>query len=112
MGLGSTYGFLRPSRRSEEEGRAFLERVRSEPELLREVRTSMALQLVIVGLLLAALVGLLVQSFLLIRGTPQALNPMLRWGLPAVILMLTWMVARRFFRVLRDYQRLRPDQPE
>jgi hypothetical protein len=83
--------------------------MRTEPELRREVRASLALQLVIVGVLLAALGGLLVQLFVLLRDLPVAASPALRWGLPAVVVLLGWIVARRFFRVWRDYRQMRPD---
>jgi O-antigen/teichoic acid export membrane protein len=105
--FGATYGFLRPARRSEEETQRFLARLRAEPELQREVRASLVLQLVVVGILLAAMIGFVVQAALLLRRFPNTANSPLRWLLPAVAVLLAWAVARRFLRVLHDYRSLR-----
>ena len=107
LGLGASFGFLRPARRQEEETRRFLERLRDEPELRREYRTSLALQLVVVGVLLAAMLFLVVQICLLLRSIPPGQFGGLRWGLPALAGLLAAAIARRFLRLLANYRDMR-----
>src|SRR5262245_47561019 len=107
LGLGTPYGFLRPPRRQEEEMRRFLERVRNEPELRREYRTSLIVQIIVVGVLLAAMLFFVVQSCLFLRSLAPGQFGSLRWGLPALAGLLAAAVARRFLRLLADYRGLR-----
>ena len=107
VGIGSNYGFLRPTRRHEEEQRRFLERLRIEPELRREYRTSLLIQLTMVGILVAALFGLAVQSFAFLRGVHSATTARALWGIPVVATLLGLVALRRFLALLADYRRMR-----
>lgn len=100
-------GFLRPTRRHEEENRRFLERVRDEPRLRREYSASLLLQLVVVGALLLACAGLIVQSALLMRQLQIPNLSILGWIVPLLVALLALAVLRRFLRILSDYRSLR-----
>jgi hypothetical protein len=107
VGLGASYGFLRPPRRHEEEQRRFLDRLRTEPELQREYRNSLVIQLVMVGILVVALLGLIVQSLFFLRGMHAAAAVRALWVIPAVASLL-WLIAlRRFLALLADYRQMR-----
>lgn len=100
-------GFLRPSRRHEEEQRRFLEHVRDEPRLRREYSASLMVQLVVVGALLLACAALVVQSALLMRQLRVESLAFLAWMVPLVVSFLALAVLRRFLRILSDYRSLR-----
>jgi hypothetical protein len=105
-GFGATYGFLRPTRRHVEEEQRFLERLNAEPRLRREYRTSIAVQAIVVGLLLASIAALLVQSFRLLHTLrASALGPVV-WGIPALAGLLFLAVLRRFLRLVSDFRRM------
>jgi hypothetical protein len=87
----------------------FRSRLRGEPELRREYRITLALQLAVVGALFGALIVLVVQSFLLLRSTPAARAAGLHWGVPAVAGFLSLAVLRRMRRLVADYRDLRRD---
>ena len=107
VGMGSNYGFLRPTRRHEEEERRFQDRVRTEPELRREYRTSLLFQLAVVGVLVAAILGLVVQSFAFLRALPDASTARGLWAIPAVAALLALLALRRFLALVAAYRRLR-----
>ena len=107
VGMGSNYGFLRPPRRHEEEQRRFLDRLRTEPELRREYRTSLLFQLVIVGVLVAAILGLVVQTLAFLRGMHSATAARGLWAIPAVAGLLALLALRRFLALLAAYRGLR-----
>ncbi len=108
LGFGASYGFLRPPRRQEEDQELFRERLRTEPELRREYRTSLAVQLTVVGALLAAVVAFVVQMIVLVRRAPVALVGNMGWTLPVLIGLLALLVLRRFLRLLADYRGMGP----
>ena len=108
-GLGASYGFLRPTRRHEEEERRFLDRLREEPRLRREYRTSLAVQMVVVGILLAAVTGLTVQSLVLLRALRASVIGPIAWAIPTLTGLLTLVVLRRFLRLLADFRRMGRD---
>jgi hypothetical protein len=107
--MGANYGFLRPTHRHEEEQQRFLKRLRTEPELRREYRTSLLIQLTIVGILVAAIVGLIVQSLVFMRGLHAASTVKALWGIPAVASLLALVATRRFLALLAAYRRMRDD---
>ncbi len=107
VGLGASYGFLRPPIRHEEEQQRFLERLRNEPELRREYRTSLLIQIAVVGILIAAVAGLVVQSLLFLRGVHSATLSRALWVIPAVASFLAVIGLRRFMALLANYRRLR-----
>jgi hypothetical protein len=106
---GSIYGFLRPPVRHEEEQRQFLDRLCREPALRREYRLSLLIQMVVVILLLAAMCGLVAQSFVLLRKLDRPDLSKLSWMVPMAAALLGLIVGRRFLRLLGQYRRLRGD---
>lgn len=108
-GFGSTYGFLRPTSRHQEEERRFLERLREEPRLRREYRTSLALQLAVVGILLLAMLGLGVQSIVLLQKLKTSAVGPIAWAIPSLAGLLALVILRRFLRLLSDYRRMGRD---
>ena len=106
LAFGASYGFLRPPRRQEEDQELFLERLRNEPELRREYRTSLAVQLTVVGALFVAVVAFVVQMIVLVHRAPGALVGSMGWALPILIGCLALLVLRRFLRLLSDYKRM------
>jgi hypothetical protein len=107
VGTGANYGFLRTTRRHEEEQRRFLDRLRTEPELRREYRTSLLIQVIIVGILVAAILGLIVQSLAFLRGLHAATAARALWAIPAVAALLAVIAARRFLALLANYRHMR-----
>lgn len=108
-GLGATYGFLRPTPRQVEDQQRFRERLREDPRMRREVRTSLALQLVVVGILFLALIVLGVQSISLLKSLRTSAVGPVAWAIPALAGMLALVVLRRFLRVLSEYRDLGRD---
>lgn len=108
-GLGASYGFLRPPRRHEEDQRLFLEHVRSEPRLRREYRTSLLVQLVVVGALLVTVIGLGLQAAVLVRRLRIPGAASLGWFVPAVVAFLALAVLRRFLRLWSDWRQMGRD---
>lgn len=109
LDLGASYGFLRPTRRHEEEQRRLQQRLHDEPNLRREYRTSLVVQMVVVALLFAAMLALCVQSFLLVRKLHDPRLAPLGWMVPVLAALLGVVVGRRFLRLLSDYRGLHPD---
>lgn len=109
IGLGASYGFLRPARRHEEEQQQFLERLRSEPQLRREYRSSLIIQLTVVGALTAAVGGLLVQMIVLVRRVQLPAAQQVGWVLPVAVGFLGLLVLRRFLRLWADYRAMGND---
>ncbi|UCE03275.1 MAG: hypothetical protein JSW67_03550 [Candidatus Latescibacterota bacterium] len=105
----TTWSFLRPQEPDEDRERLH-ERLRGMPELRREYRHSLALQLGIVGALLLSCVVLLVQSFLMLRSFEKIPSLAgLAWVVPALVAALGYLALRRFLRVLGEYRRLKGD---
>jgi hypothetical protein len=102
LGLGASYGFLRPPRRGEEDEEGFRARLRAEPELRREYRGSVLVQLTIVGALFLACLTLVVQAVVLMRRIPAAVQ--FGWLLPVGVGLLALLVLRRFLRLLSEYR--------
>ena len=109
VGLGATYGFLRPTRRHEEEAQRFLERLREEPQLRREYRFSLAVQMAVVGILLAAMIGLGAQSIVLLQRLRASVVGPIAWAIPTLAGLLALLIVRRFLRLLADYRRMGRD---
>jgi hypothetical protein len=107
LALGSSFGFLRPSRRHEEDQEEFLQRLREEPELRREYRASLAVQLTVVGVLMLAVFGLVIQSTVVLRKLRIPGGPNIGWLLPFLVGCLGLLVFRRFLRLWSDYRRMR-----
>ena len=103
------WSFLRPPRRHEEDQQLFLQRLRDEPNLRREHRASLAVQLVVVGALLVACVAFFVQTAVLVRRLNVPALSALGWFIPAVVGCFALMVLRRFLRLLSDYRSMRDD---
>jgi len=77
--------------------------------LRREYRTSVLVQMVVVAVLAAAMIGLGVQSFVLLqRLRASAIGPV-AWGIPALAGLLALVILRRFLRLLADFRRLGRD---
>jgi len=108
-GLGATYGFLRPAPRHAEDEKRLRERLREDPRMRREVRTSLVLQLVVVGTLFLALIVLGVQSIGLLKSLRTSAVGPVAWALPALAGLLALVVLRRFLRVLSEYRNLGRD---
>jgi hypothetical protein len=106
LDLGANYGFLRPTRRHEEEQKRLLERTAGTPAMRREYRMSLIVQMVVVALLFAAMLALLVQSYLLVRKFHDPRLAPLGWMVPALAALLGVVIGRRFLRLLNDYRRL------
>ncbi len=104
---GGTYGFLRPSRRNEEDLQRLLERADRDPGLLRAHRASLMAQAIVVGALFAACVALAVQSFVLLRRMRSPGMEAMGWMLPALIAAFALLILRRLLRVVSDYRRTR-----
>jgi len=103
----ATWSFLRPQPRAEAEREEFLERLRGMPGLRREYRSSLLLQLLVIGALLLSCIVLLVQSFWLLRRWEKAPGlGGLAWLFPAVVAALGLAALRRFRRVLGEFRRL------
>lgn len=103
----SPYGFLRPPRRHEEDLQQLLERAEREPRLLRAHRASLLAQAIVVGALLAASIGLAVQSFVLMRRMRSPGLETIGWLLPAIVAAFALVILRRFLRIVSDYRRTR-----
>jgi ABC-type Fe3+ transport system permease subunit len=102
----TTWSFMRPQAREAESERLH-ERLQEMPELRREYRQSLALQLGIIGALVLSCVVLLVQSMLMIRSfekVPAIAG--LAWAVPAIVAAIGYLALRRFLRVLGEYRRL------
>jgi hypothetical protein len=106
------YGFLRPPRRHEEEQQRFIERLREEPLLRREYRASLGVQMAVVGALLLACIGLVVQSALMVRSMRSPAVASMGWLIPCTVGLLTLLVFRRFMRLVSDFRHLDPRHSE
>ena len=104
--LGVSFGFLRPPRRHEEEQERFVERLRNEPELRREYRSSLIIQLTVVGALTLAVFGFLIQAIVVVRRLHQPAVQQMGWVLPVLVGCLGLLVLRRFLRLWADYRAL------
>jgi hypothetical protein len=102
LALGASYGFLRPPRRSEEDEERFRERLRNEPQLRREYRSSILVQLTVVGALFLACLALIVQALVMVRRFQGSLG----WMLPVGVGFLALLVLRRFLRLVSEYRRV------
>lgn len=109
ISLGASYGFLRPARRHEEEQARFRERLRDEPALRREYRTSLLIQLTVVGALTLAVFGFLVQVITLVHRVRMPAVQQMGWVLPVAVGFLGLLVLRRFLRLWGDYRALRDE---
>ena len=105
-GYSAPARFLRPTRRHEEEQKRLLERTAGTPAMRREYRMSLIVQMVVVALLFAAMLALLVQSYLLVRKFHGPRLAPLGWMVPALAALLGVVIGRRFLRLLNDYRRL------
>jgi hypothetical protein len=98
--------FLRPPD-SPDEARAWRDHVHSSPHLLREVRSSLAIQMGVLGTLAVSCAVLAYQVFGLMRTwRGSAAMPHLRWMVPAIAVFLGWLAVRRFLRVLAEFRSL------
>src|SRR5262249_51363467 len=109
MLLGASYGFLRPPRRHEDELENLVNRLREDAGLRREYRTSLAVQLTVVGALLVAVLGLVIETIVVVRRARVGFLGASGWMLPVVVGFLALLVARRFLRLWDDYRRLGDD---
>jgi len=104
----ATWGFLRPTQRQAEDERERREHLKSNPALQREVRSSLLIQLGILGLLTASCIVLLVESLrFLTRIQLSGSGVALAWGLPLFVGFLGFAALRRFLRVLAEYRDFR-----
>jgi hypothetical protein len=108
-GFGASFGFLRPAHRQLEDERHFRQRLRDDPRMRREVRTSLTLQLVVIGFLFAALVFLGVQSVSLLKSLRTSAVGPVAWAIPALAGLLALVVLRRFLRVVSEFRLLDRD---
>lgn len=106
----AAWSFLRPAQRADEDRERFENRLRETPALLREYRSSLALQMAIVGILVLSCGFLLVQSILLLR-TLESVPSLsgLAWAIPTLAAGLGLVAVRRFLRVLSEFRRLGSD---
>jgi hypothetical protein len=103
----AAWSFLRPAQRTEEDRERFEDRLRETPALLREYRSSLALQMAIIGILVLSCVFLFVQSVLLLR-TLESVPSLsgLVWAIPTLVAGLGLVALRRFLRVLSEFRKL------
>ena len=102
----SPYGFLRPPRRHEEEQQRFIEQLRDQPQLRREYRVSLLVQIGVVGALCVACLALVVQSAVMVHRMQVPALASLGWFLPACVGLLALLVLRRLLRLVADYRSL------
>jgi hypothetical protein len=93
---------LRPPRRSEADEEHFQERLRNEPQLRREYRSSILVQLTVVGALFLACLALVVQALVMVRHFQGSLG----WMLPVGVGLLALLVLQRFLRLVSEYRRI------
>ena len=100
------WGFLRPHKRQAEEELHMREHLRAHPELQKEYRSSLMLQLGVVGALTASCIVLVIESVKLLQRLSSA-NAFgaLAWVLPFFVGFLGLMALRRFLKVLDEYRR-------
>lgn len=102
------WGFLRPHQRQAEGEKQLLDHLRAHPELQREYRSSLILQLTVLGLLTLSCAVLMLQSVRLLTSLPlPAHYAPLAWILPLIVAFLGFAALRRFLRVLAEYRRFR-----
>lgn len=99
------WGFLRPHNRQLEEEDRLREHIRHHPRLQREYRSSLVLQMSVLGLLTLSCAVLLFQSLRILTSVvlPGNYAP-LGWGLPLFIGLLGMTALRRFLKVLTEYR--------
>ena len=102
------WGFLRPHKRQVEDEDRLREHLRENPGLQKEYRSSLMLQLGIIGALTVSCIVLLFQSIrvLNVLSTPSAYGA-LSWALPMLVGFLGLAALRRFLNVLVEYRRSR-----
>jgi len=108
LGLGASYGFLRPPSHRDADDEHFRERLRTEPEFRRQYRSTLLVQLTVVGALLVASVTLVVQAIVLVRRVAAATSSA-AWVLPVGVGILSLLVLRRFLRLVSDYRSIGRD---
>lgn len=110
----ATWSFLRPlQRRDEEEERRWRQHLRANPRLLREQRQSLGVQMGVLGILSVSCGVLAFQIFGLMRRWSAATHlTHLRWALPAAVMLLGWLAARRLLRVWAEYRSLERDRSD
>jgi hypothetical protein len=100
------WGFLRPHNRQVDEEDRLRDHIREHPRLQREYRSSLVLQLVVLGLLTLSCLILLVQSFRILTSVTLPGNyASLGWALPLFIGLLGMTALRRFLKVLAELRR-------
>jgi hypothetical protein len=77
--------------------------------LRREYRTSVLVQMVVVAVLAAAMIGLGVQSSVLLQRLRSSAIGSIAWAIPALAGLLALVILRRFLRLLADFRRLGRD---
>ena len=106
-GALTPWSFLRPAARSEEDPESLHERLRQSPALRREYRSSLVLQMAVIGVLILSCVGLLVQSVRLLDRLERVPSlAALAWLIPTLVAGLGLLALRRFLRVLSDFRKL------
>jgi hypothetical protein len=65
--------------------------------------------MVVVGILFAAMIGLGVQSFVLLQRLRSSAVGPVAWAIPALAGLLALVILRRFLRLLGDYRRMGRD---
>jgi len=102
------WGFLRPHQRQVEDEERLRQHLRDNPGLQKEYRSSLILQLGIVGALTLSCVVLLFQSIRMLGVFSTSSNyAALSWALPLLIGFLGLAALRRFLKVLTEYRRSR-----
>lgn len=101
------WSFLRPVQRSEEDQTSFHARLRETPALRREYRSSLVMQLVILGILVLSCALLLGQSLLLVQRLERVPSlGGLAWLIPTLVAGLGLLALRRFLRVFSEFRKL------
>ena len=103
----TTWSFLRPTAQSDDDEARFRKRLRDTPTLRREYRSSLGLQLLVIGILVLSCAYLLFQSIVLLRrleAVPRLAG--LAWLIPTLVAGLGLVSLRRFLRVLAEFRKL------
>ncbi len=104
------WSFLRPAARSEDDPDSLRARLRETPALRREYRSSLMLQMTVIGVLVLSCAVLLIQSIGLLRKLEAVPSlAALAWLIPTLVAGLGLLALRRFLRVLSEFRKLGND---
>ncbi len=96
--------------RSDDDLESYHDRLRETPALQREYRSSLILQLTIIGILVLSCAFLLFQSIRMLGALEKIPSlAALAWAIPTLVAALGLVALRRFLRVLSEFRKLGKD---